>query len=315
MSVVREHFYLKGINITSCFEGLIPPASALQQCRSDRFGCAIVEVVNDRFHGLAPFSGGIFFLKSVPYDVPFCERLANGGAVVLIGGRVVTGSWVEGSGFVIVVRQFHERVVHAHGNRVVGGSHRAQPAAGSGSCEGEYGFKLAVFGEVKCSRHVDGGSRGVDGVGSLTGRSQTVRNPVGILHQKWGEVDKDPTVLFSGHFKPEKDRLRKGFIHRFFLQRHAGGSPVPKIGLNHHHFWPDTLETDDSGVAQLASIQTDVVGSYPGCECIYVKKRFIKPVDFQPDFVGGFITPEGKKTFKPLHTGGFFSNGRVDVPS
>ena len=203
MRIVGQHFHLECIDVAGCFERLIPPTATFQQCRSDRLRGSVVEVVDDRLHSFTPLSTRVFFLESMPYNVSGGEWFADWGAVILIRGGIVAGARIERAGFVIVVGQFHEGVMHPHGHSVVGRGNGAKPSTGARAFKGKHRFKFAVFREIKCTRHVDSRTRCINRVRALPRGTKPFGNTMRILHQKRRKIHQNSPIFLGSHLKPE----------------------------------------------------------------------------------------------------------------
>ena len=86
IGVGGQHLHLKRIAEARGLEGLVPPACALQQGRANRLRRGRVEVVHDGRHRIADSGARIFLFQAMADDESLLKRLADGLAVVGVGG-------------------------------------------------------------------------------------------------------------------------------------------------------------------------------------------------------------------------------------
>src|SRR5437762_5638320 len=118
ISIGGHYFDAKGVFVTDCFKGLVPPARTLEQGRTNWLRSAAIDVINNWFHRFAYCCAGIFLLQAVTCDVTFGNRLTNRRREIQVHDSEVAGARIRNAWFETGRRQLNKRVMLADGDRL-----------------------------------------------------------------------------------------------------------------------------------------------------------------------------------------------------
>ena len=299
IGALRHQLDAEGVAVAGGFEGLRPPARAVEQRRADRLRRAAIEVVDDRLDGVADRRRRILLAQAVPHDEPLDQRLGHRRREVGPGRPERAGARIERQRLVARLRQPHEGVVLLHGDgrrrrRDVGDAAARQAAAGlvdavAAAGEREDRVQLGVARERLGPRQVHRAPRRVEAVAR---RLEAADDVVHVAQDERGRVDEDAAVGFGGGLEAPQHRRRERLRHRPPLVGVVAGRAKRVVRLDQQHLLADPLEAHDVRRAELAAIEADVVRAQAGRQRRVIEQLRVERRDLEPDRAVGTVPVE-----------------------
>ncbi len=166
------------------FKGLRPPVPALDQGLLDQLGRAAIHVIDDGLDHRTGCSGRIDPFQPVALGEAALERGVERGRHVISGHLEGAAARVRRTGFIPVLGQGDEGVMHRQRHRLGIGCGGAHLRAGIVGGEGEKRINLHVFGKCQDAFGQRRATLGIDREGALTGIVEITRRINGIALEK-----------------------------------------------------------------------------------------------------------------------------------
>lgn len=317
VSVGGEDFDLEGIFEAGSLKSRGPPACAFDEGGADGFGCAAVNVVDDGGDGLAEGGGGVALDEAMADDELLVEGLAEGDGVVAEALGEEAGAGVEAAGLVAGVGQLDEGGVLANGDGTGVGGDVADELAGGRAVggEGELGLDLSVFREVFGGVKGDGGPGEVEAVGALVGGLEGFGDVVGVAEEEVCGVDQEEGGMGGGggvlglDFEAPEDAFRKGLADGEALGGVGGAGAVVQVGLDEEDFAADAGEVNEPPLAELAAVETDIVGAEAPGELVKKEEVVVGGGECHEELAGAGVPIEGEEAGAGLKAGDLLCDG------
>ena len=323
----RQHLHLEGVAVARRGEGLIPPARAFDERRSDRLGRAGIDVVDDRLNRIADRRRWLLLLQPVPGDELLRHRLAERSREVVVRDPEKPGARIVGAGRIRRIGQLDDRVMNANAGGLAGRGdaadaleETARPAAASAAAasaarttgprlphERQLRLHFAVLRKSHRHRQVDRAAPGLEAVRAWL---QPAGDVVGIAHEEVGEVDQHVAVAGAGDLKRPQHRPRERLVHVLDLRGVLAGAAELVVRLHHQQPRPDAFELDDPRSGQRAAIDADVVRAETGAKAGGVQHLDIELRDFDEQPAAGLIPVHREEPVDLLHAAGAFADRR-----
>ena len=256
VGVRRQHLDLKRVAKTSGLKRLIPPRSTFDQRVLNIFWRAAIDVINDRFDGLAYGGIRVFFLKPMAFDPAFFEVFVNIRTVVVKADRDHTDTRVKLARFEFVIRQLDQRGALADRNvaaRRCDLIDKVIRFAGGRKRDGR--LDLGVFRKAFCVRQIQGTAALVKAVVALSCLIDPVADAVRVADQEVGRVHQNAVALGGLHLKAPDNGFCKRFLDRAFLSRVVAQRAEFVIWLHQQNLIRRPLKLDDLSRSQLTTIE------------------------------------------------------------
>src|ERR1700741_60902 len=91
----RHHFDAKRILVTNRLKRLVPPARTFDESRTYRFRRPTIDVIHNRFDGLADACTRIFLLQTMSRDIALRDRLLDRSGEVHVVDAEITCTRIE----------------------------------------------------------------------------------------------------------------------------------------------------------------------------------------------------------------------------
>src|SRR5579883_37264 len=246
ISAWRKHFNLKGVSISRGFKGLVPPAGAVQQGRTDGLWSSRIEIVDDRFYWIADRSRRIFLLQTMAGDIALHNWRSDRRGVIHVLDGEEARTRIEFSGMIISVRKLNERVMLAHGNRVWIGYDFLNELSRLFANKGQSGFHFCILRKVLRIRQIDRRTRGIQVKRALFRLLQRFYNVMCITGEEEGSINQNVVTVFRGNRKTPNYRLCKSILYGLLLSAIVAASAKPVIYCCEQDFRTTTLELNNA---------------------------------------------------------------------
>ena len=262
VGVGGHDFHAKSIFVARCLKCLVPPTGPFDQSRTDRFGRAAIDVVDDWFHGFADRCRRIFLLQAMMIDVVLDDGLADRRREIHVLNSEVAGARIVFARMKARTGQFDKRNVFAHGDGVSHRRNRTHQRPGfTVSDERQSRFNFRVLREIPGAGEIESTARGVQTKLALLHSLQRSGNSMHVAQIEIRGIDQGASALFRRDFKSPHRRFGEGVFHRTSLVSIVAVCAIAFVRRNQQHARPDALESHDMRLAHLSAIQTDIVRS------------------------------------------------------
>src|SRR6185369_16983309 len=153
----------------------------------------------------------------------------------------------------------HERVTFANGDRFRHGHDFSNVLAGGFACERQRGFDFRVLRKVFCIRKIECAARLLESISSLLSALKCLCDLVDVTQIKSRRVNQHPITFLSGNFEAPQCRLRKRISNCESFVCVVTDRAEVVVRRDQQDSWYSAVKTDDSTVAELTAIETDVV--------------------------------------------------------
>ena len=117
---------------------------------------------------------------------------------------------------------------------------------------------------------------------------------VGIAEEEVGGVDEDGSLLFGFDFESPEDAFGEGLGDGEAFGGVGGAGAVVEVWLDEEELAADAGEVDDASLAELAAVETDVVGAEAVGELVEEEEVVVGGRDFEVELALMGVPMEGK---------------------
>src|SRR6185503_6726113 len=216
-------------------------------------------VINNRRHGFADARAWIFLLQTMSRDETFGYRLFDRRREIHVVDALKTRAGIEHAWLETRRRQLHERMTFANGDRFGHGYNFSYKLAHRLTRECQRRFDFGVLWKIFGVREIKRAARGFKTIRPLLSSLERVRNLMNVTQVKVCSIHQNASAFFGNDIESPQGRFGKGIFDGKTFVRIVCRRAKVVVRRHQQNSRPHSIESNDHAVAELPTIEADVV--------------------------------------------------------